>query len=232
MGLTAGADDTATATSPAFTPTRRLLVLRRRTTLATELRSEQFDTRPGMLRRHPADSTGDAPATTSLTLGSGTTDDATVGGNSAGGSPTGYVYLLRVRADDHGPRPAPRRPMPWEGPWPSTVGPNDTATATSYRRSPRRRPATGASPGTTAVTVTTRPARDTSSDECVDVSPASTTTVTAPGATSIVLGTSTTDGATVTGNASGGSPTGYGQFLPVRTHGHGAAMYVTGEAGG
>ena len=61
-----------------------------------------------------------------------------------------------------------------------------------------------ATPGTP----TTRGARTDTTDECFDVTPAGSSTVTAPTNSSIALGDSNTDGATVTGSVSGVDPTG------------------------
>ena len=88
-----------------------------------------------------------------------------------------------------------------------TAGAHDTATATSATFTPTALGywcfAATYSGSTNYQTVT-----DTSTGECFNVTQATSSTTTVPANTAITLGQASTDAATVTGNAGGGSPTG------------------------
>ena len=151
-------------------------------------------------------STLTTPTHTSIVLGHSDTDGVVVTGNSAGGSPTGSVTFYECG--------------PTNSATPCTSEANEVGSAEPDRRRRRhldRRALGHFTPTSTGYWCFAgvysgdsnyNSSSDTSIDECVDVTPVSSSTVTTPGNTSIVLGDSDTDGAVVSGNAAGGNPTG------------------------
>ncbi len=149
-------------------------------------------------------STSTTPGSTSIVLGAGNTDSATVTG-SASVDPTGSVDFYEC-----GPTASPTPCT--SGSWTqfdteSLSGTSNPDTVTSASFTPT---STGywCFAGVYSGDSNYSGSSDSTTDECFDVSLASVGTVTTPASSSIVLGASNTDGAVVTGNAAGGSPTG------------------------
>jgi hypothetical protein len=151
-------------------------------------------------------STTTAPTASTIVLGQTDTDGATVTGNQAGGSPTGSVTFYEC-----GPTAAPEPCTSTADQVGSPVdvtanGDGLTSSAASASFTPT---STGywCFGGDYSGDSNYTSSADNTTDECFDVTPASTTTVAAPASSTITLGQSQTDIATVTGNAAGGSPT-------------------------
>ena len=174
-------------------------------------------------------STTSAPTSTTIVLGASNSDGATVDGNSTSGSPTGTVSFYEC-----GPTLAPAAcastAHPVGGAVGVAAGANDTSTAGSASFTPI---STGywcfaavysgdSNYGTSS---------DASTDECFDVTAASTSTTTRPTSTTVALGAAVHDGATVTGNAAGGSPTGTVSLLRVRPDRLGHPVHLHRQSG-
>ncbi len=170
-------------------------------------------------------STMTTPAHTSIVLGHSDTDGVVVTGNSAGGSPTGSVTFYEC-GPTNSATPCTSEANAVGSASLSPAGGN-TATATSGSFTPT---STGywCFAGVYSGDSNYNSSSDTSIDECVDVTPVPSSTVTTPADTSIVLGDSDTDGAVVTGNAAGGSPTGTVTFYECGPTG--SATPCTSEA--
>jgi hypothetical protein len=160
-----------------------------------------------------------SPTSGSIVLGDSNTDTATVTGNANGGSPTGTVdfwlcspaqmtALSETTCASGGTADTGNHVA-------LTAGSNNTATASSTAVTPDAvgtwcyravyNPATGSSYTTS---------NDALARECFSVTPATTTTVTTPPSGTVTVGaTNVTDSALVTGNATGGSPTGFVKFF-------------------
>ena len=157
-----------------------------------------------------ATTTVTAPATAIITLGTSDTDTATVTGNAAGGSPTGTVTFYQC-----GPTATAQPCTALTNELGSAIsvgaGAGNTATATSAAFTPT---ATGfwCLAGYYSGDGNYGASGDSSTDECVDVTTAASTVSTEPAEATIDLGTTDSDTATVTGNAAGGSPTGWVTF--------------------
>ena len=139
-----------------------------------------------------------------IVLGDSNTASATVSGDATFGNPTGTVTFYEC-----GPTTSPTDCTSTANPVGSAVGVTAAAGNTSTAGSASFTPtSTGywcfaaAYSGDTNYSASA----DTTSDGCFDVTAASTSTSSAPASSSIVLGTSNSDNATVTGNAAGGSP--------------------------
>ncbi|HXW38888.1 MAG TPA: Ig domain-containing protein, partial [Acidimicrobiales bacterium] len=154
--------------------------------------------------------TASTPSSTSVGLGGSVTDTAYVIGNSVGNSPTGSVSFYEC-----GPTASAQSCTSQS----HQVGGAVTLTTGAYYSSD----AASASFTPTAVgywcfafvysgSSDYQGSSDTSTGECVDVTPGSSTTVSTPSNSTIELGQNETDSATVTGNATGGSPTGTVKF--------------------
>jgi hypothetical protein len=150
--------------------------------------------------------TATAPSSGSIQLGASVTDGATVTGDDAFGSPTGVVDFF-VCGPTTGAQDCTSQAVQVGGDAGLTPGPNDTATATSDAFTPT---STGiwCFGGDYSGDGNYGASSDTSTDECVDVTPAPTATTTVPTTGTLALGGAVSDGATVDGNAAGGSPTG------------------------
>ncbi len=182
-----------------------------------------------------------APTTSTIVLGNSDTDGATVTGNTAGGSPTGSVTFYEC-----GPTATPQPCTSTDDQVGSPVnvtanGDGLTSSATSASFTPT---STGywCFAGDYSGDSNYASSADNTTDECFDVTAASTTTVAAPAISSITLGQNQADVATVTGNSAGGSPTGTVSFyecgltgVPERctstANPIGSPVNLTGEAG-
>ncbi len=207
--LSAGANDTATATSASFTPTATgyTCFMAAYSGDGNYFASSDTTTEECVNVVSSADTvTTSTPTTATFVLGGSDSDLATVTGNPAGGSPTGNVLFYEC-----GPTTAATPCTSTAHPVGTAVslvaGPNDTATATSTSFTP-----TGAGfwcfaadyQGGTSYFGSS----DTSTSECFDVTPAPSATGSSPSAATIQLGATATDNVAVTGNATAGSPTG------------------------
>jgi hypothetical protein len=199
--LTPGGGDSATATSPVFTPSAPgswcfWAAYSGDTEYATV--SDDSD---GCFAVDPAIATTPAPST--VTLGGSDSDGATVYGTTAGGDPTGTVTFYEC-GPTATPMPCTSEADPVGNPVTLTAGAADTATAPSAAFTPA---AAGdwcfagyySGDGNYAA------GSDTTIDECFSVTP---DFITTPTETSIGLGATDTDTGTVTGNTTGGIPTG------------------------
>ena len=210
--VTAGADDTSTATSASFTPpsTGEWCFA------AVYSGDGNYDgssdtTTDGCFDVTTAStSTVGTPTSPSIVLGSSNTDGATVTGNATGGSPTGTVtfYQCGPTAD---PTPCTSTANQVGLPVTVTAGADDTSTATSASFTP---PSTGEWCFAAVYSGDSNYAgsSDTTTDGCFDVTTLSSSTTDAPTTGSIVLGGNNTDGAVITGDATGGDPTGTVSF--------------------
>ncbi len=210
--LTAGAGDTASAGSVSFTPTSTGYwcfagVYSGDSNYAgssDNTTDECFDVTAA------SSSTVTARTASTIVLGNGNTDMATVTGNTAGGSPTGTVQFYEC-----GPTPSAAdctsTSNPVGSPVTLTAGAGDTSSAGSVPFAPT---STGywCFAGVYSGNSNYAGSSDSSLGECFDVTAAGSSTAPAPTAPTIVLGNTNTDRATITGNAAGGSPTGTVQF--------------------
>ena len=239
--LTAGANNTATATSDSFTPT----------STGTWCFAADYsgDTNYGASADTSADgcfdvtaitpSTATTPTSSTIVLGESNSDNAVVTGNAAGGNPTGHVTFYACGPTSGAP-PCTSIADPVGAPVGVSPGAGDTATASSISFTPTSA-GTWCFAGVYSGDSNYASTSDTSSDECFAVSMAPSTTTSVPSASTLVLGASAHDGATVTGNAGGGSPTGHVTFYecgptPTATdctstaHPVGSAVNVTAAA--
>jgi len=152
-------------------------------------------------------STASTPAASSIVLGNGNSDNAVVTGDATFGSPTGTVTLYEC-----GPTASPtpctsQANQVGSGPVTVTAGSNNTSTASSVSFTPT---ATGywCIAAYYSGDSNYGASDDSTTDECFDVTAASSSTTSTPGAASIVFGNTDTDIASVVGNAAGGAPTG------------------------
>ena len=228
VALTSGPNDSATATSPAFTPTTAGYWCvagyysgdgnyspssdNSLTQVAGGGFSECFDVTVG------PSSTNTTPAAKSITLGQADAGIGTVTGNTFGGSPTGTVTFYEC-----GPTATATRCTsttdPLGGPVGFTSGSGDTATANSPSFTPT---ATGTwcLAGYYSGDATYGPSSDfsrlpiggSSLDECFVVTPAPSSSTTRPAHPTLTRGSTDTERTTVTGNPTGGSPTGTVRF--------------------
>ena len=171
-------------------------------------------------------------------LGTGDTDGAVVVGNGAGGSPTGSVTFYEC-----GPTVGATACTSQAHPVGSAVNvgaaEGDTATATSSSFMPTTA-GWWCFAGYYSGDSNYKPSSDTTSDECVDVSKASSSIATTPASSDVVLGSPDTDAAVVTGGAVGGNPTGTVTFYQCgptadsctsQAHQVGGAVNLTPGAG-
>ena len=224
VALTSGPNDSATAPSPAFTPTSAGTWCiagyysgdgnyspssdNSLTPVAGGGFSECFDVTVA------PSSTNTTPAATSITLGQTDAGLGTVTGTSAAGSPTGTVAFYEC-----GPTATATRCTsttdPLGGPVGLTAGSGDTATAMSPSFTPT---ATGTwcLAGYYSGDATYGPSSDFSRlpigggglDECFVVTPAHSSSVTTPAHPTLTRGSTDTEVTKVAGNPAGGSPTG------------------------
>jgi hypothetical protein len=154
--------------------------------------------------------TATAPTASTIVLGQTDTDGATVTGNEAGGSPTGSVTFYEC-GPTATPQPCTTGDQVGNPVGVTANGDGLTSSAGSASFTPT---STGywCFAGDYSGDSNYASSADNTTDECFDVTSASTTTVAAPATSSITLGQGQTDVATVTGNAAGGSPTGTVSF--------------------
>ncbi len=155
------------------------------------------------------------PSPASITLGASgadsVTDGATVSGNAAGGSPTGTVSFF-VCGPLAGASGCASTATPVGGAVSVGPGAGNTSSATSASFTPTQA-GTWCFLAVYSGDGNYNGSRDGTGDECFTVAKADTSTASAPHDAGIALGASTTDGATVSGNADGGSPTGTVSFF-------------------
>ncbi|HUO47419.1 MAG TPA: hypothetical protein VMU09_01170 [Acidimicrobiales bacterium] len=236
LPLTAGTGFTANATSPTFTPSSAgtwcfSLVY----SGDTNYNSSADNTTGANLDANECVVVGTAPSTSasrisavSVTLGQADTvnDIVTVGGALGVGSPTGTVQFFVCQTGTTqtlmtGPCAATGTPEDTET---LIAGAGNTASATSTAFSPTSAGTwcfgavysgdpnySGSEDNTSAANLDT--------EECVLVTPASTTTATTISSATVSLGPAgtVTDAVTVSGNAVGGPPTGQVQFFACQT---------------
>jgi len=211
-GLTPGAGNVSTATSPSFTATSTGYWCFAGVYSGDGNYNSGSDTSVDECYdvTKASTTTTTAPAISTIILGASDTDGATVKGAAIPGRPTGTVTFY-----DCGPTPTATSCTDTShlvgSPVPVTAGVGATSTATSGSFTPT---STGfwCFAGVYSGDGNYKTSSDTTVDECVDVTPATTGTVTAPTSPTLVLGGTDTDGVTVTGNAAGGSPTGTVSF--------------------
>jgi hypothetical protein len=208
VGLTAGAGDTSSAGSVAFTPTSTGYWCFAGVYSGDSNYSGSSDTTIDECFdvTVASSATVTTPTSSSIVLGNTNTDGAVITGNAAGGAPTGTVTFYEC-----GPTPS-ATPCTSEAnlvgsPVGLTAGAGDTSSAGSVAFTPT---STGywCFAGVYSGDSNYSGSSDTTIDECFDVTAATTATVTTPTNSNIVLGNTNTDGAVVTGNSAGGSPTG------------------------
>ena len=120
VAVTAGAHDTSSANSSAFTPTALgyWCFGRRLPGSADDSISSEASTCSECVNvTQGTSTTTTVPANTTITLGQADTDVATVAGNAGGGRPDRLGGLLRVWSFPRPPRRAPRPPTRWAVPW-------------------------------------------------------------------------------------------------------------------
>ncbi len=206
--LTAGANNTSTASSTTFTPGSpgEYCFAGYYSGDANYTSSTDTTTDECFDATEAPTSTVTSPASSSIVLGNNDSDSATVSGNAVNGSPTGTVTFYEC-----GPTPTAQACASQANQVGSaitlTAGAGNTSTANSANLMPD-----GVGywcfAGYYSGDSNYESSSDATVDECFDVTQASTTTNTALATNSIVLGSSDSDSATVTGNAGGGSPTG------------------------
>jgi hypothetical protein len=206
--LTAGSGDTSSALSAAFTPTSTgtwcfAAVYSGDSNYSGS--SDQTTDECFSVAKASSD-TVTTPTNSSIVLGTTNTDGVVVTGNTAGGAPTGSVSFYEC-GPDSSPTACTSTANQVGSAVTLTAGSGDTSSAQSAAFTPT-------STGTWCFGAhysgdsNYHGSSDKTTDECFDVTVTTSTTVTAPTSSGIVLGTSNTDGATVTGAASGTDPTG------------------------
>jgi parallel beta-helix repeat protein len=208
VALVPGAGNTATAASPSFIPSSAGTWCFAISYNGDSNYSSQFQGGGSecFTVAHVATSTATTPTLATIALGSSDTDTAKVTGTAVGGSPTGSVSFYEC-----GPTtvatPCTSTTNAVGSPVALTAGAANTATALSASFTPT---STGfwCFAGVYSGDGDYSSSQDTTSGECVNVTKASTATLTTPTHTTVVVGGSNTDQVTVTGNATGGSPTG------------------------
>jgi hypothetical protein len=210
--LTAGANDSSTATSESFTPTGGgYWCFAADYSGSGSYFSSSDGTTDECFGVSPVSSvTSTAPTSPSVVLGASDTDTVAVTGNAAGGSPTGTVTFYAC-GETSTPMPCTSTSDPVGSAIHVAPGANNVSTGTSA-------PFTPTSPGYWCFagdyfgSTDYLGSSDTSTDECFHVTAGVSFTTTTPSSQKIVLGQSASDTATVTGNAAGGSPTGSVSF--------------------
>jgi hypothetical protein len=151
-------------------------------------------------------STSSTPSASTIVVGTSVTDAATVTGNSIAGNPSGSVSFYEC-GPSAGAQSCTSEANQIGSAVAVSAGANNTSTATSASFTPD---ATGTwcfgayYSGDSSYATSS----DTSTQECFKVTEQSSTTTSHPATTTMVLGATETDSATVTGNATGGNPTG------------------------
>ena len=211
VGVTAGAGDTATASSDAVTPTSTGYWCLAADYSGDPNYAASSDTTDGCFDVTVAPtSTVTRPTAASIQLGAAVHDGATVTGGITAGSPTGTVTFYEC-----GPTPAPTACTSTADPVGTavgvTAGSGDTSTATSAGFAPN---ALGywCWAAVYSGDANYASSSDTGTDGCFDVTPATPTLRTVPANPTITLGEADNDTATVTGNSVAGSPTGTVSF--------------------
>jgi hypothetical protein len=147
--------------------------------------------------------TSTSPTSASIALGSPNTDNVTVTGSVSGVDPTGTVTFYECGPDSAATGCTSGTEFDTE----TLSGTTNPGTATSVSFTP-------ASAGTWCFgavysgDTNYTGSSDVSTDECFTVTVATPTLTSAPTTTEIAVGSSDTDNVTVTGNATGGAPTG------------------------
>ena len=212
VGLTAGANNTATATSASFTPTSTGYWCFAGYYSGDSNYSASSDTSTDECFDVTTASSGTttAPTNSSINSGGSNTDGVSVAGNAAAGSPTGTVSFY-VCGPTASPTACTSQADQVGAAVGLTPGLNDTATATSASFTPT---STGywCFAGYYSGDSNYAASSDTSTDECFDVVSVTSSTMTTPTSSSIVLSNADGDGVTVTGNAINGSPSGTVSF--------------------
>jgi hypothetical protein len=150
--------------------------------------------------------TTSTPASSSISAGSTNTDNASVAGNSAGGAPTGTVTFYECGPTANA-TPCTSQANEVGTAVTLTAGAGDVSNASSAS-------ITAASTGYYCFGAyysgdsNYSASSDTSTDDCFDVTTATSATTSTPTNLDILLGNSNTDGAVVTGNSAVGAPTG------------------------
>lgn len=225
--LTAGADDTATATSPAFTPTSAGDWCFAGDYSGDGTYPPSADTTVDECFSVTPDFTT-IPSEASIGLGTTNTDRGTVAGNVAGGTPTGTVSFFAC-GPEATPAPCTSEIDPVGNPVSVTAGADDTATATSTPFTPTAQ-GYWCFAGDYSGDSHYAPGADTTTNECFDVVPV------APAFTSGKSATGTAKEALSISITTSGSPTPVitGQYLPkwlVLTDNHnGTATLTTTKA--
>ena len=208
VNVSAGPSNTATASSVSFTPT----------STGTWCFAADYsgDTNYSASADTSADECFDVttinsptvttPTSSGIVLGESNSDNAVITGNAVGGNPTGTVSFYACGPTSGAP-PCTSVADPVGTPVNVSAGAGDTATASSVSFTPTSA-GTWCFAGVYSGDSNYSSTSDTGSDECFTVAQAPSTTTTVPSTSTIALGASVHDGATVTGNAAGGSPTG------------------------
>ena len=194
--------DTATATStPAFTPTATGYFCFGADYSGDTDYAPAIDPSDGCFVVDPVMTT--SPTASTVTLGNADSDGATVFGTAADGVPTGSVSFYEC-GETATPTPCTSPAHPVGGPVTVTSAGGDTATATSPSFTPT---STGywCFSGYYSGGGPYGAGSDTTTDECISVTPVFTT---APNVATVDFGTADTDAAAVTGNATDGVPSG------------------------
>jgi hypothetical protein len=200
--LSPGPGETATATSSPFTPTAAGTWCFGAIYSGDANYSEGFDNTTDACFSVVAP-VATTPTAAAITLGSTDSDNATVFGTAAGGVPTGTMSFYECGPTTV-PTPCTSTTNEVGGPLSVTPGADDTATASSPTFSPD---AVGywCFAGDYSGDGNYSPASDSTTDECVSVTPVFATD---PTLSSIGLGASDTDVATATSNPGSDIPTG------------------------
>ena len=203
--LTPGNGDSASATSPVFTPPAAGGWCFFAYYSGDTEYAPVSDTTDGCFVVNPPITT--TPASSTIIQGGTDTDGATVFGTATGGSPTGTVSFYECGPTSV-PTPCTSQASPLGAPVSLTPAAGDTATATSPAFAPTSA-GVWCFAGYYSGDGTYPSGTDTTTDECFSVTP---DFATRPTALSIALGASDTDASAVTGNAVAGVPTGTVSF--------------------
>ena len=151
-----------------------------------------------------------APTISNIALGQSASTTAAVTGNAADGSPTGLMsfYVCGPTAE---PTPCPSLADAVGAPLELSSPSTDSATTTSASFTPDA-PGYWCFSATYSGDATYDPSSDGTTDGCVDVAPAISSTVVSPLDSTIAVGAANVGVATVTGSPGGGDPTGTVSF--------------------
>jgi hypothetical protein len=151
-------------------------------------------------------STTTTPASSSIVLGSSNTDSAVVTGDDSFGSPTGTVTFYECGPTSSA-TPCTSEANPVGTPVSVTAGDSDTSSASSVSFTPT---STGywCFAGQYSGDSNYATSSDTTTDECFDVTAATSSTTSAPAEATVLFGNTDADIVSVVGNSAGGAPTG------------------------